>query len=71
MLAFKNVSFTYANGNKIIENMSFTFNSHETLGLVGCNGAGKSTLLSLICGINLPTAGEIIINDTVIEKKTL
>jgi ABC-type polysaccharide/polyol phosphate transport system ATPase subunit len=31
----------------------------ETLGIVGSNGAGKSTLLKLLCGITVPTSGEI------------
>lgn len=71
MLTLENVSFSYPRGNSIINSMSFTLSPKESLGLVGCNGAGKSTLLSLICGINLPTSGEIRINGTLIEKKSL
>ena len=42
-----------------LENVSFTVNRGECLGLIGPNGAGKSTLLKLLNGITLPDAGMI------------
>jgi lipopolysaccharide transport system ATP-binding protein len=37
----------------------------ERIGIVGRNGAGKSTFLQLVCGITLPTAGELIVDGRV------
>ncbi|MFQ6024752.1 MAG: ABC transporter ATP-binding protein, partial [Acidiferrobacterales bacterium] len=36
---------------------------NEFLVLLGRSGSGKSTLLNLISGIDLPSAGEVIVND--------
>ena len=40
----------------------------EVFGLVGPNGAGKSTTLKMICGLLLPTAGHIKVNDVDVES---
>ncbi|MCP4598627.1 ABC transporter ATP-binding protein [Neptuniibacter sp.] len=42
-----------------LEDISFTVEPGETLGVLGCNGAGKSTLLKLINGVLLPESGTI------------
>jgi len=48
---------------KADDNISFTANSGEVLGILGPNGAGKTTLLRIIAGIMEPTDGEILINN--------
>ena len=40
----------------------------DQVALVGQSGSGKSTLLNLIAGIQLPDAGEILVNDTDVTK---
>src|ERR1700721_1398624 len=42
-----------------LQNINFTVDEGETLGIVGHNGSGKSTLLKCICGVLKPTTGEI------------
>lgn len=71
MIEISHVSFQYPNGKEALHDINFTIKDGQAVGLVGCNGAGKSTLLSLLCGINLVSAGEIKINDVVIKKDTL
>lgn len=46
---FDNVSFSYnKNGENALENISFTAEKGETIGIIGGTGSGKSTLVSLI-----------------------
>lgn len=42
--------------------ISFTANKGEVLGVLGPNGAGKTTLLRMIAGIMKPTSGEVLVN---------
>lgn len=48
--------------NKIaVDRLSFSLNKGVT-GLLGANGAGKTTLIRMLCGILVPTSGEITYN---------
>ncbi len=71
MLRLEHVRFAYPNSEPIIKDLSLAVAPRERVGLVGCNGAGKSTLLSILCGINLPTAGTVVIDGTELGKGTL
>lgn len=45
-----------------LNNISFTVNKGEILGIMGCNGAGKSTLLKIITGVLTPTSGKVYVD---------
>lgn len=45
--------------HSVLRGIDFDLNSQEHVGLVGLNGAGKSTLANLICGQQLPDAGQV------------
>jgi ABC-type multidrug transport system ATPase subunit len=47
------------NGLVALNNVSFTVNPGEIVGLIGPNGAGKSTLMKIAVGILRPTSGTI------------
>ena len=57
MIEFRNVSFSYGDV-PVVENLSFTIQKGETVGLIGANGAGKSTIMKLMLGL-LSGSGEI------------
>jgi len=70
-IEFKNVSFKYPNSPLVLENISFTINSGESVAFVGPNGAGKSTLIKLICRFYDVTEGKILINGVDIKDLKL
>jgi branched-chain amino acid transport system ATP-binding protein len=44
---------------KVLHDLSFEVNEGEVLGIIGPNGAGKTTLMNAICGLLIPTEGQI------------
>ena len=46
----------------ILDGVSFSVNSGETVAVLGSSGSGKSTLLGLIAGLDLPSAGSVRID---------
>lgn len=62
-IAFRNVSFAYASGPEILNQMSFKIPAGETHAFVGATGAGKSTVLRLMMRFHDPTSGEVEIDD--------
>lgn len=49
-------------GLRAVDNVSFTIQSGELVGIIGPNGAGKTTLFNLLTGFLKPTNGKIIFN---------
>lgn len=45
------------------DNISLTLDKGEVLAIVGENGAGKSTIMKILYGLEMPTSGEIYVND--------
>ncbi len=62
-ITFSHVSFRYEGAEAdTLRDISFTIKPGEKIALVGPNGAGKTTLVKLLCGLYLPTEGDIRIN---------
>ena len=57
--------------NKVLNDINFTINYGEVLGLVGENGAGKSTLVKILTGVHRPDSGQIKIDDSEVNIKNI
>ncbi len=71
VLEVKNIEKYYGNKSnltKAIDNISFTVEKGEFVGIMGASGSGKSTLLNVISTIDRVTAGHIIVNGEDITK---
>lgn len=56
------LSFSYIDGTKALENINLTFYKGEFIAFVGQNGCGKTTLSKCLNGIFKPTEGKILVN---------
>ena len=67
MIKIENIVKTFHDGDKdieILKDISIEIKSGERVAIVGASGSGKSTLLSIISGLDKPTSGKVIIDDT-------
>ena len=68
----KNISFSYPNSDKLVlDNISTEINAGEFVCVLGKSGCGKSTLLKLFAGLNFPTKGELLFEDSIIKSASL
>ncbi len=65
---FKNVTFTYANGHKVIDNMNFKIKANSTVAFVGKSGSGKTTVFNLLCKMYNIDSGKITIDGIDIKE---
>lgn len=71
---FRNVNFKYdtdSHGDDILENISFTANAGEIIGIVGGTGCGKSSLVNLIPRLYDATTGQVLVDDIDVKEYDL
>ncbi len=71
ILRVENLTKVYGSGNNkvvALDNVSFSVEKGEFVSIVGASGSGKSTLLHLLGGVDRPTSGKVLINNTDIFK---
>ena len=62
LLSFKEVSFQYPDGKKVLHDITFNLNEGKTYAFVGPTGGGKTTTASLIARLYDPTEGEVFLD---------
>lgn len=70
IIELQDVHYTYPDGTRALDGISFRIVHGESVGIVGANGAGKSTLLLQINGTLISTRGRVRIGETILSKKT-
>lgn len=72
MIEVKNLSYAYEseNNSKVlaVNDVSFSVNNGEFLGILGKTGSGKSTLVQMLNGLIKPLSGEILLDGKNINK---
>lgn len=63
MLELRNIGFGVEGKRNILKDINMTIESGETVVVTGPNGGGKTTLAKIIAGVELPTSGQIFLND--------
>ena len=66
-----NLSHTYPDGTKALDNVNFNLEKGKTIAILGPNGAGKSTLLHHFNGLLLPTSGKVNVLGKEVTKVNL
>ena len=66
-IQFKNIIFSYKEGEEVIKDISFKINSGEKVAIVGSTGSGKTTIINLVTRFYDPQSGLIELNNTNIK----
>ncbi|MGE5527744.1 MAG: energy-coupling factor ABC transporter ATP-binding protein [Patescibacteria group bacterium] len=71
LISAEHLAYTYPDGTRALDGITFTIKHGEAVGVVGANGAGKSTLLLLLAGVLLPGGGSLRVGDIPLCRRTL
>lgn len=66
VLELKNLSYVYGTGTPFektaVNNLSFSIEKGEFIGIMGHTGSGKSTLVQMLNGLMKPTSGQVLLD---------
>ena len=66
-ITVKNVTMKFK-GQVVLNDINIDIEMGKIYGIIGRNGSGKTVLLKCICGLLLPTAGTVTVNDKIIGR---
>jgi ABC transport system ATP-binding/permease protein len=65
----RNISYRFPNGNEGLKNVAFSEGHGRLIGIMGASGTGKTTLLNVLCGIEKPSDGKVLINSISLHEE--
>lgn len=69
ILEIKGLEKRYASGHVALRGVDLSIEEGEILALLGPNGAGKTTLISIVCGLVMPSAGQVSVGGFDIRRE--
>ena len=66
ILECRSLSFNYGDGNSktsVLKNLDFRVKTEERIAIIGQSGCGKSTILNILAGLDMPSQGEVLIDN--------
>jgi len=69
-LTYKNINKTFDDGTEALHDFDLHIDDGELMVLVGPSGCGKSTALRLLAGLEQPSGGDLVIDNTVVNGVT-
>ncbi len=70
-IEFRNVTFSYNEGQEVFRNFNLIVSAGESIALVGPTGGGKTTIVGLLCRFYEPTEGQILIDGIDYRQRSL
>lgn len=71
-ISFKNISFKYETSDELsIKDVTLDIKKGDRVGIYGKTGSGKSTFVDILMGLNMPTIGEVLVDDMRISKENI
>ncbi len=67
-VAFQSVTFSYDGETDVLDNIEFSVDAGEAIGIVGPSGVGKSTLADLLLRLQVATSGKVSINGVEVNR---
>ena len=67
----RSLDFSYGDGNSktsVLKNLDIRVKPNEKIAIIGQSGCGKSTLLNLLAGLDMPSEGEVLIDNVNISS---
>lgn len=67
----RSLGFCYGDGNSktsVLKNLDIRVKPNEKIAIIGQSGCGKSTLLNLLAGLDMPSEGEVLIDNVNISS---
>lgn len=67
----RSLAFSYGDGNSktsVLKNLDIRVKPNEKIAIIGQSGCGKSTLLNLLAGLDMPSEGEVLIDNVNISS---
>ena len=65
VISARGISKVFYNQNsslEVLKDISFDLDKGQSIGIVGASGSGKTTLLHIVCGLENPNSGEVLVN---------